>query len=121
MSSRRLASEALNLRLRGLELVSSLFSGTRAAGQLRPPSKNYKALRKSTPRISVPSWTASALPWRAFWRCHAHGARTNSSVKRCGPQLLEQFIQEDGLMVVGAEYSLENGLVDFLDSPGGAV
>jgi carbonic anhydrase len=31
--------------------------------------------------------------------------------------LLEQFIREEGLMVVGAEYSLESGLVDFLDSP----
>jgi carbonic anhydrase len=38
---------------------------------------------------------------------------------RHGSQLLEQFIQEDGLMVVGAEYSLENGLVDFLEGPAG--
>jgi carbonic anhydrase len=37
---------------------------------------------------------------------------------RHGSQLLEQLIQEDGLMVVGAEYSLENGLVDFLEGPG---
>jgi carbonic anhydrase len=35
--------------------------------------------------------------------------------------LLEQLIQEDGLMVVGAEYSLESGLVDFLESPGEGV
>ena len=35
---------------------------------------------------------------------------------RHGSQLLEQFIQEDGLMVVGAEYSLDNGLVDFLEA-----
>ena len=40
---------------------------------------------------------------------------------RHGSQLLEQFIQEDGLMVVGAEYSLENGLVDFLESPAEGV
>jgi len=40
---------------------------------------------------------------------------------RHGSQLLEQFIQEDGMMVVGAEYSLENGLVDFLERPGEAV
>jgi len=40
---------------------------------------------------------------------------------RHGSQLLEQLIQDDGLMVAGAEYSLESGLVDFLDSPRGAV
>jgi carbonic anhydrase len=40
---------------------------------------------------------------------------------RHGSQLLEQLIREDGLMVVGAEYSLENGLVDFLEDPDEAV
>jgi carbonic anhydrase len=34
---------------------------------------------------------------------------------RHGSPLLEQLIQEDGLLVVGAEYSLESGLVEFFD------
>jgi carbonic anhydrase len=34
---------------------------------------------------------------------------------RHGSQILEQLIQEQGLLVVGAEYSLETGLVDFFD------
>lgn len=34
---------------------------------------------------------------------------------RHGSQVLEQLIQEEGLMVVGAEYSLETGIVDFFD------
>jgi carbonic anhydrase len=34
---------------------------------------------------------------------------------RHGSQVLEQLIQESGLRVVGAEYSLETGLVEFLD------
>ena len=34
---------------------------------------------------------------------------------RHGSELLERLIQEDGLLVVGAEYSLETGVVDFLD------
>jgi carbonic anhydrase len=46
--------------------------------------------------------------------------RMSVSQLRHGSQLLEQFIQENGLMVVGAEYSLENGLVEFLESPPGA-
>lgn len=34
---------------------------------------------------------------------------------RHGSPLLEQLIQHDGLLVVGAEYSLETGIVDFFD------
>jgi carbonic anhydrase len=34
---------------------------------------------------------------------------------RHGSAILEQFGQTDGLMVVGAEYSLETGVVEFLD------
>jgi carbonic anhydrase len=34
---------------------------------------------------------------------------------RHGSQVLEQLIQDDGLRVVGAEYSLETGGVEFLD------
>ena len=36
---------------------------------------------------------------------------------RHGSDLLEQIILEDGLWVVGAEYSLETGIVDFFDVP----
>ena len=34
---------------------------------------------------------------------------------RHGSEVLEQLIQGDGLLVVGAEYSLETGVVDFFD------
>ena len=34
---------------------------------------------------------------------------------RHGSQVLEQLIQEEGLWVVGAEYSLETGIVEFFD------
>jgi carbonic anhydrase len=34
---------------------------------------------------------------------------------RHGSQVLEQLIQNEGLMVVGAEYSLETGVVEFFD------
>jgi carbonic anhydrase len=34
---------------------------------------------------------------------------------RHGSAILERLIERDGLLVVGAEYALENGLVDFLD------
>ncbi len=34
---------------------------------------------------------------------------------RHGSEVLEQLIQHDGLLVVGAEYSLETGMVEFFD------
>jgi carbonic anhydrase len=34
---------------------------------------------------------------------------------RHGSEVLEQLIQQDGLLVVGAEYSVETGVVDFFD------
>jgi carbonic anhydrase len=44
-------------------------------------------------------------------------ANIRASVKhlRHGSDIIEQLIQKDGLMVVGAEYSLETGIVDFFD------
>jgi len=48
---------------------------------------------------------------------HAVRANIRSSANqlRHGSRLLEQLIQDDGLLVVGAEYSLESGVVDFFD------
>jgi carbonic anhydrase len=41
--------------------------------------------------------------------------RMSADHLRHGSEVLEQLIEEDGLMVVGAEYSLETGVVDFFD------
>ena len=41
--------------------------------------------------------------------------RVSANYLRYGSQILEQLIRKDGLIVVGAEYSLETGLVDFFD------
>jgi carbonic anhydrase len=41
--------------------------------------------------------------------------RASASHLRHGSRVLEQLIAEDGLLVVGAEYSLETGVVDFFD------
>jgi carbonic anhydrase len=41
--------------------------------------------------------------------------RASADHLRHGSQVLEQLIQDDGLLVVGAEYSLETGLVEFFD------
>jgi len=41
--------------------------------------------------------------------------RASANHLRHGSQVLERLIEADGLLVVGAEYSLETGLVDFFD------
>jgi carbonic anhydrase len=44
--------------------------------------------------------------------------RASASQLRHGSRVIEQLIQTEGLQVVGAEYDLESGLVDFFDVPG---
>ncbi len=41
--------------------------------------------------------------------------RASADHLRHGSDVLEQLVQHNGLMVVGAEYSLETGIVDFFD------
>src|SRR5689334_24111533 len=49
----------------------------------------------------------------------AHAVRANvrasASNLRHGSEILEQLIERDGLLVVGAEYSLETGVVEFFE------
>ena len=44
--------------------------------------------------------------------------RTSVNHLRHGSAVLEKLIEHEGLLVVGAEYSLETGEVDFFDVPG---
>jgi carbonic anhydrase len=48
---------------------------------------------------------------------HAVRANIRSAADhlRHGSRILEQLIRTDGLLVVGAEYSLETGVVEFFD------
>ena len=41
--------------------------------------------------------------------------RASANHLRNGSQIIEHLIQKEGLLVVGAEYSLESGIVDFFD------
>ncbi len=41
--------------------------------------------------------------------------RASANHLRHGSEIIEQLIRSDGLLVVGAEYSLETGVVDFFD------
>jgi carbonic anhydrase len=41
--------------------------------------------------------------------------RVSANQLRRGSEVLEELIERDGLVVIGAEYSLETGVVDFFD------
>jgi carbonic anhydrase len=41
--------------------------------------------------------------------------RQSANQLRHGSELLESLIEGDGLVVIGAEYSLETGIVDFFE------
>jgi len=47
--------------------------------------------------------------------------RASANHLRHGSEVLEQLIQNNGLLIVGAEYSLETGLVDFFDGASDAA
>lgn len=49
-------------------------------------------------------------------RAVRNNIRMSVNQLRHGSDMLEQLIDQDGLRIVGAEYSLETGVVEFLDS-----
>ncbi len=87
---------------------------------MRPKEKQSRNLRSIVDRIrpSVESLLATELRHdsEALVR---HAVRSNVRVStnhlRHGSEVLEPRIQGEGLLVVGAEYSLETGVVDFFD------
>jgi carbonic anhydrase len=89
--------------------------------EMRTPTKHSQNLRAIVDRVrpSVESLLATPLAndEDALVR-EAVRANIRASVDhlRHGSRVLEDLIQTQGLMVVGAEYSLESGVVDFFDA-----
>ena len=86
------------------------------------PQVHSKNLRSIVDRVrpSVESLLEVSRTWHPeelLRQAVRANIRMSANQFRHGSQLLEQFIQEEGLMVVGAEYSLESGLIDFLENP----
>ncbi|HKH83265.1 MAG TPA: carbonic anhydrase [Gemmatimonadales bacterium] len=88
--------------------------------ELRRPTENQsKNLQAIVDRIRPPleelldshTGDATALVKRAV----RVNIRASANHLRHGSEVLEQLIQEEGLLVVGAEYSLETGQVEFFD------
>jgi carbonic anhydrase len=89
--------------------------------ELRTPTENQsRNLRSIVDRVrpSVEGLLATDLG-RDLDSLVKHAVRANirasASQLRHGSQLVEQLIKDDGLLVVGAEYSLETGAVEFFE------
>lgn len=86
----------------------------------RPSGDQSRNLRAIVDRIrpSVEPLRATALgqdPDALVRQAVRINIRVSADHLRHGSGVLEQLIREDGLLVVGAEYSLETGVVDFFD------
>ena len=87
---------------------------------MRPKENQSRNLRSIVDRIrpSVEALLATELSQDTDALVR-HAIRSNVRVSanhlRHGSDVLELLIQEEGLLVVGAEYSLETGVVDFFD------
>lgn len=86
----------------------------------RPSAAQSRNLRSIVDRIrpSIESLVATGLrddPDLLVREAVRANIRVSANHLRHGSELLEQLIQQDGLLVVGAEYSLETGVVQFFD------
>jgi carbonic anhydrase len=89
--------------------------------ELQQPTDNQsKNLRSIVDRVrpSVEALLATELrhdPEALVRQAVRANIRVSANHLRHGSEVLEQQIQKEGLVVVGAEYSLETGIVDFFD------
>jgi len=89
--------------------------------ELRRPTGNHsRNLRSIVDRIrpSVEALLATELghdPNALVRNAVRANVRVSANHLRHGSEILEQLIQRDGLLVLGAEYSLETGVVDVFD------
>lgn len=86
----------------------------------RPSSEQSKNLRSIVDRIrpSVEPLIETDLdrkPDELLERAVRANIRASANHLRHGSEILEQLIEREGLMIVGAEYSLDTGIVDFFD------
>lgn len=86
----------------------------------RPTANRSPNLRSIVDRIrpSVERWLDTAVrqdPEALIQKAVRANIRTSVDHLQHGSPILEELIQRDKLLVVGAEYSLETGVVEFLD------
>ena len=91
--------------------------------QLRAPRENRSRNLRSIVdfvRPSVEGLLAAGLgedPIALAEQAVRANVRASAEQLRHGSEILEELERKEGLVIVGAEYSLETGLVDFFDGP----
>ena len=86
----------------------------------RPTERQSRNLRSIVDRVRSSVEPLLSMAPRLDPEALVHEAgraniRASANHLRHGSEVLEQLILKDGLVVVGAEYSLETGVVDFFD------
>ncbi len=92
-------------------------------GRATNQSRNLRSIVDRV-RPSVETLLASRREdeWVALLRDAVRAnVRASANQLRHGSELLEHLIREDGLVVVGSEYSLETGIVDFFEGVPGLL
>lgn len=89
---------------------------------LRQPASHPRGLRSIVERIrpaveGLVATEAASAPDAILRRAVEANVRTSVDRLRHGSQVLESLIATEGLLVVGAVYSLASGAVDFVDPP----
>jgi carbonic anhydrase len=94
--------------------------------ELQRPTENHsRNLRSIVDRISpsVEALLSTDLkhdPDELVRQAVRANVRASANQLRHGSDIVEELIQKDGLCVVGAEYSLETGIVEFFDAQSGS-
>ena len=88
--------------------------------ELQQPTNQSKNLRSIVDRVrpSVEALLSTELrhdPDALVRQAVRANIRASADHLRHGSGVLEQLIEKEGLLIVGAEYSLETGIVDFFD------
>ncbi len=86
----------------------------------RNPSEQSRSLRSIVDRVrpSVEALMETEIaknPEELVRRAVRNNIRMSVNQLRRGSAVLEQLIEHEGLRIIGAEYSLETGVVEFLD------
>ena len=94
-------------------VLAALEGGTSAEG----PSRNLNSIVERVRRAidDSPDVQAASDPDERIRRAVRANIRASARQLRHGSEVIERLEREDGLLVVGAKYSLESGMVDFFD------
>ncbi|WP_237058061.1 carbonic anhydrase [Microbulbifer sediminum] len=113
------AAEAFGTRLVVVLGHSNCGAVAATIEQLRQPSETrspnlYSIVDRIRPAVE-PLVESSVAPDELAERAVRANIRASANQLRHGSSILERLVEQDGLLIVGAEYSLETGRVEFFE------